>query len=65
MAQAKDLATLEIGGREPVVTHPGKLPMPAAGVTKLDLVNYFLGVADGALRGAGGQGDVPWPPHYR
>lgn len=55
MAQAKDQATLEIGGREVVVTHPGKLLVPAAGVTKLDLVNYYLAVAEGALRGAGGR----------
>jgi bifunctional non-homologous end joining protein LigD len=55
MAQAKDEATLEIGGREVVISHPGKLLVPAAGVTKLDLVNYYLAVADGALRGAGGR----------
>ena len=55
MAQAKDQATLEIGGRELVVTHPGKLLIPEAGVTKLDLVNYYLAVAEGALRGAGGR----------
>jgi bifunctional non-homologous end joining protein LigD len=55
MAQAKDETTLEIGGRELVVTHPGKLLIPAAGVTKLDLVNYYLAVAEGALRGAGGR----------
>ena len=54
MAPAKDEVTLEIGGREVVVTHPGKLLIPGAGVSKLDLVNYYLAVADGALRGAGG-----------
>lgn len=55
MAQAKDETTLEIGGREVVITSPGKLLIPAAGVSKLDLVNYHLAVADGALRGAGGR----------
>lgn len=55
MAQAKDETTLEIGGREVVITSPGKLLIPAAGVSKLDLVNYYLAVADGALRGAGGR----------
>jgi DNA ligase D-like protein (predicted polymerase) len=55
MAQAKDQTTLEIGGLELVVTHPGKLLIPEAGVTKLDLVNYYLAVAEGALRGAGGR----------
>src|SRR3954453_20489872 len=53
MAQAKDQTTLEIDGREVVVTHPDKLLMP--GVSKIDLVNYYLAVADGALRGAGGR----------
>jgi bifunctional non-homologous end joining protein LigD len=55
MAQAKDDITLEIDGRELVITHPGKLLIPQAGVTKLDLVNYYLAVAEGALRGAGGR----------
>lgn len=55
MAQPKDATTLEIGGREVVITSPGKLLIPQAGVTKLDLVNYYLAVADGALRGAGGR----------
>ncbi|HEY0825404.1 MAG TPA: non-homologous end-joining DNA ligase [Ramlibacter sp.] len=55
MAQAKDETRLEIGGRQVVVTSPAKLLFPAAGVTKLDLVNYYLAVAEGALRGAGGR----------
>jgi DNA ligase D-like protein (predicted polymerase) len=55
MGAAKDETTLDIGGREVVITHPGKLLIPAAGVTKLDLVNYYLAVAEGALRGAGGR----------
>ncbi|HZY15974.1 MAG TPA: non-homologous end-joining DNA ligase, partial [Ramlibacter sp.] len=55
MAQAKDDVTLEIGGRAVVVTHPDKLLVPQAGVTKLELVNYYLAVAEGALRGAGGR----------
>ena len=55
MAQAKDETTVEIGGREVVITSPAKLLIPAARVTKLDLVNYYLAVAEGALRGAGGR----------
>jgi DNA ligase D-like protein (predicted polymerase) len=55
MAQAKDATVLEIGGRELTVTSPGKLLVPEAGITKLDLVNYYLAVAEGALRGAGGR----------
>src|SRR3954471_19008508 len=53
MAQAKDDATLEIDGRELVVTNSGKLLVPEAGITKLDLVTYYLAVAEGAFRGAG------------
>ena len=43
--------SLVIGGREVAVSNPGKLVFPAAGVTKADLINYYLAVADGALRG--------------
>lgn len=53
MAQARQETALEIGGREVVLTNPSKLLLP--GVTKLDLVNYYLAVAEGALRGAGGR----------
>ena len=42
---------LRIGDREVTVTNPDKLYFPEAGHTKLDLVSYFLAVADGALRG--------------
>src|SRR3954470_194851 len=55
MAQAKQEATLELAGREVVVTSPDKLLIPEAKVTKLDLVNYYVAVAEGALRGAGGR----------
>lgn len=55
MAQPKHEVALEIGGREVVISSPDKLLVPQAGVTKLDLVNYYLAVADGALRGAGGR----------
>ncbi len=55
MAQAKDEIALDIGGRAVVVTHPDKLLIAQAGVTKLDLVNYYVAVAEGALRGAGGR----------
>ncbi len=53
MAQARQETALEIGGREVVLTSPSKLLLP--GVSKLDLVNYYLAVAEGALRGAGGR----------
>ncbi len=46
---------MEIAGREVVVTNPGKVYFPAIGLTKLDLVRYYLTVARGALRAAGGR----------
>lgn len=55
MAQEKSEVTLEIGGRAVTVTSPGKLLIPEAKVTKRDLVQYYLAVAEGALRGAGGR----------
>lgn len=46
---------LDVGGREVTVTNPSKVVFPAAGHTKLDLVRYYLSVADGALRGVRGR----------
>jgi len=46
--------TVTVAGREIAVTNPQKILFPQAGHTKLDLVRYYLAVADGALRGAGG-----------
>ena len=49
---------LVVSGREIAVSNPGKVLFPQAGHTKLDLVRYYLSVADGALRGAGGRPNV-------
>lgn len=46
---------LDIAGNEVRVSSPDKMVFPEAGVTKLDLVRYYLSIADGALRGAGGR----------
>jgi bifunctional non-homologous end joining protein LigD len=46
---------LEAAGREVPVSNPGKVFFPRTGHTKLDLVRYYLAVADGALRGAAGR----------
>ncbi len=43
--------TLDVAGREVTVTNPSKIFFPQIGLTKLDLVRYYLAVADGALRG--------------
>ncbi|MGB9303364.1 MAG: DNA polymerase domain-containing protein [Mycobacterium sp.] len=51
--------SLDVGGRQVSITHPDKVVFPgqdgAAGYTKLDLVRYYLSVADGALRGVAGR----------
>ncbi|GAA3632739.1 non-homologous end-joining DNA ligase [Microbacterium awajiense] len=46
---------LDIGGHEVRISSPSKPVFPEAGLTKLDVVRYYLSVADGALRGAGGR----------
>ena len=46
---------LVVGGHEVSVTNPGKVLFPERKYTKLDVVRYYLAVADGALRGAGGR----------
>src|SRR6059058_1259882 len=46
---------LQIEGREIVISNPDKVFFPQPGYTKLDLVRYYVAVADGALRGAGGR----------
>ncbi|MET0896427.1 MAG: non-homologous end-joining DNA ligase [Mycobacterium sp.] len=43
--------SLEVGNRTVTITNPDKIVFPEAAVTKLDLINYYLAVADGALRG--------------
>jgi bifunctional non-homologous end joining protein LigD len=46
---------LEVAGREVTITNPDKVYFTGTGHTKLDLVNYYLIVAEGALRGVGGR----------
>ncbi|GIF69078.1 DNA polymerase domain-containing protein [Asanoa ishikariensis] len=46
---------LEVAGREVTITNPDRVVFPEAGHTKLDLVRYYLTVAEGALRGVGGR----------
>ncbi len=42
---------VHIEGHDVVVTNPRKVFFPEPGYTKLDLVRYYLAVADGAVRG--------------
>src|SRR6478752_2401396 len=53
MATRKEI--LEIGGREVSISNPDKIYFPEPGYTKMDVVSYYLAIADGALRGAGGR----------
>src|SRR5215468_9141604 len=46
---------VEVAGREVPVSNPRKVYFPRTGHTKLDLVRYYLAVADGALRGVAGR----------
>jgi DNA ligase D-like protein (predicted polymerase) len=43
--------TLTLDGHEVTISNPGKIFFADAGITKLDLVQYYLSVADGALLG--------------
>jgi bifunctional non-homologous end joining protein LigD len=52
---ASPKAVIEVAGREVTVSNPQKVYFPGTGHTKLDLVRYYLAVADGALRGVAGR----------
>ena len=58
MATKGDRELLVVDGKELAVSNPHKVLFPAAGYTKLDVVRYYLAIADGALRGAGGRPNV-------
>jgi DNA ligase D-like protein (predicted polymerase) len=48
---SRDAIDLTIGDRQVTISNPTKLFFPERGITKLDLVNYYVAVAGGALRG--------------
>src|SRR6266704_6694505 len=48
-------AIVVAGDREVAISNPRKVLFPQPGYTKLDLVQYYLAVATGALRGSGGR----------
>ena len=58
MASKTEHEVIEVDGREIQISNPRKVLFPQAGYTKLDLVRYYLAVADGALRGNGGRPNV-------
>jgi len=49
----QDAITRIIAGREVKISNPGKIFFPERGITKLELVEYYLAVAEGAVRGIG------------
>jgi len=53
MADRKEI--LEVAGHEVAISNPGKIFFPRTGHTKLDLVRYYLSVADGAMAGVAGR----------
>jgi DNA ligase D-like protein (predicted polymerase) len=44
-----------VAGREVAISNPGKVLFPKPRHTKLDLARYYVSIANGALRGAGGR----------
>ncbi len=48
-------AIVEVAGHEVTITNPDKVFFPTTGATKMDLVRYYLTVAEGAIRGVAGR----------
>ncbi len=48
---ATPTTTVEVDGHDMPVSNPDKIFFPEAGITKLDLIKYYLAVGPGALRG--------------
>ena len=55
MAKKAAAEVLSVGGREISISNPAKVLFPGPKHTKLDLARYYVAVAEGALRGAGGR----------
>ncbi|MBO6935660.1 MAG: DNA polymerase domain-containing protein [Deltaproteobacteria bacterium] len=49
---------VEAAGKTVSVSSPDKVVFPEAGITKIEVVRYYVAVAEGALRGAGGRPNV-------
>ena len=58
MARPAEHEGVTVAGRDVTISNPRKVLFPQAGYTKLDLVHYYLAVAEGALRGARGRPTV-------
>ncbi len=51
----EDTELIDVAGKTVAITHAHKVLFQSAGYTKIDVARYYLAVADGALRGAGGR----------
>jgi len=49
------IETVEVSGRNVEISNPGKVYFPGLGATKLDVVGYYLAVADPILRATAGR----------
>jgi bifunctional non-homologous end joining protein LigD len=58
MTSSAEQELLVVAGREVAISNPRKVLFPQPGYTKLDLARYYLAVAEGALRAAGGRPNV-------
>jgi bifunctional non-homologous end joining protein LigD len=58
MASNAKVEIVSVAGRDVPISNPQKVLFPQTGHTKLDLVRYYLAIADGALRGSGGRPNV-------
>src|SRR2546422_6917608 len=58
VASKGERVVVDVAGREVAISNPSKLYFPEARITKLEVVRYYLAVAEGALRGAGGRPNV-------
>jgi DNA ligase D-like protein (predicted polymerase) len=58
MAPEADREFVILDGHEVAITNPDKVLFPGPGHTKRDLVHYYIAVAEGALRAAGGRPNV-------
>jgi len=57
-AASGDTELIAVAGREVTLSNPDKILFPKPRYTKRDLVQYYLAVAEGALRGAGNRPNV-------
>ena len=58
VAKPAEQELITVAGRDVAISNPRKVLFPQAGYTKLDVVRYYVSVADGALRGSGNRPNI-------